>query len=538
MTRFKLIFTALVIVFICSGFLITKSYAEEPSFSKKIVVFHDGVTLEQIRQYAEEWKDFGVLTVMELPLINGLVLRVPPQVSSAELAADPRVVTVEDDQPVKIQAVNAAGDGGAGDGGAGDGGAGDGGAGDGGAGDGGAGDGGAGDGGASGDANHDSPPSWSFVKPTSEPPKHHRPWGVLKLYDQLRNPEVLTDKFKPKRVSTVIRLALKQMTRKKIRVAILDTGVDFTHPSLARRLKGGFDVTTMSPGLPPDDNGHGTHIAGTLCAQLDDKPFGLTPAVELYAVKVLDKYAMGSLANIITGLTWAINNDIEVVNMSIAYREDSQAVRLAIKKAYQAGIIMVAAAGNHSNWDDPSPVAAGDGGAGDGGAGDGGAGDGGAGDGGAGDGGAGDGGAGDGGAANGQQGDLPWYSVMYPARYPEVIAVGASDSSGDMTQFTNYSEEFDLTAPGINIVSTNVWRWGGFGVCSGTSMATPHVTGAVAMMLALDPQLSPQEVESILKYTAAQGDLNLIGALKETWTLAFWKAWRIRRHNNNCFSKF
>jgi subtilisin family serine protease len=119
---------------------------------------------------------------------------------------------------------------------------------------------------------------------------------------------------------------------------------------------------------------------------------------------------------------------------------------------------------------------------------------------------------------------------MYPARYPEVIAVGASNSLGAITEFTNYSHELDIIAPGTNIVSTNVWTWGGFGVCSGTSTATPHVTGAVAMMLALDRELSAQEVASILKNTAQQGDLNLIDALKKVWIGSFWKAWRIRRY--------
>ena len=119
---------------------------------------------------------------------------------------------------------------------------------------------------------------------------------------------------------------------------------------------------------------------------------------------------------------------------------------------------------------------------------------------------------------------------MYPARYPEVIAVGASNPFGEMAQFTNYSQELDLNAPGTNIVSTNVWSWGGFGICTGTSMATSHVTGAVAMMLALDPQLGSQEVASILKDTAQHGDLNLIGALTKVWTGSFWKAWRISQY--------
>ncbi|MBW2071589.1 MAG: S8 family peptidase [Deltaproteobacteria bacterium] len=398
---------------------------------------------------------------------------------------------------------------------------------------------GAADGGAADGGAYDSPPSWSLIEPVPEPPEDHRPWGILKLYDQFESPGLLTDYFDPDRVPMVIKLALRRLQKERIRVAILDTGVDYTHPSLSGKIMGGFDVFTMTPGLPEDDNGHGTHIAGTVCSRLENDPFGLAPPVELYAVKILDRYAMGDLFNIIIGLKWAIDNHMDIVNMSIGYREDSQAIHLAVRKAYEAGVIMIAAAGNHSNWDAPAPVAAADGGAADGGAADGGAADGGAADGGAADGGAADGGAADGGAAEsggaGSQDALSRYAVMYPARYPEVIAVGASNQYGEITAFTNSGEELDLTAPGTHIVSTNVWKWSGFGICSGTSMAVPHVTGTVAMMLAMDPKLSPDKVREILKETADEldfaagvgvGDLNLTAALKRVWSESFMKAWK------------
>jgi len=116
-----------------------------------------------------------------------------------------------------------------------------------------------------------------------------------------------------------------------------------------------------------------------------------------------------------------------------------------------------------------------------------------------------------------------------------VIAVGASTPYGEIAEFSNSGQELDITAPGINIVSTNVWKWGGFGVCSGTSMATPHVVGAVAMMLALDPGLSTTEIRSILqesarelKYSPGIGDLNLTGALEKVYLRALRKAWRTR----------
>jgi len=269
-----------------------------------------------------------------------------------------------------------------------------------------------------------------------------------------------------------------------------------------------------------DDNGHGTHIAGILCASLKGYPFGLVPSVRLYSVKVLDQYATGNLLNIISGLDWAIKNRMNIVNMSISYRENSPAVHRAVQKAYQAGIIIVAAAGNRSNWLSPAPGVSSVGGAADGGAADGGAADGGAAD-----GGAADGGAADGGAGGSSGAGLRRYPVMYPARYPEVISVGASTPYGTLAEFSNADEELDITAPGTRIVSTNLRKWGGFGLCGGTSMATSHVTGAVAMMLALDPTLTVPEIKTILWQTAdvirntdfIGYDLNLVAVLEYIW---------------------
>jgi subtilisin family serine protease len=273
------------------------------------------------------------------------------------------------------------------------------------------------------------------------------------------------------------------MKSRSIRIALFDTGIDYSHPSLAGKVRGGIDITTMTNGVPMDDNGHGTHIAGTLCASLSGHPFGLTPFVRLYSVKVLDRYATGNLYNIISGLDWAIKNRIDIVNMSISYRDNSPAVHRAVQRAYQAGIIIVAAAGNRSNWLSPTPGVSAVSGAADGGAADGGAAD---------------GGAADGGAGGSSGTGLDRYPVMYPARYPEVISVGASTPYGTLAGFSNADEELDITAPGTRVVSTNLRKRGGFGLCSGTSMATSHVTGAIAMMLALNPTLKVPEIKTIL----------------------------------------
>ncbi|MBW2071588.1 MAG: hypothetical protein JRI89_10065 [Deltaproteobacteria bacterium] len=134
----KLVFMVLAIVLMWCGLSGNTVQAKDTTMSKKIVVFYEEVSHEQVLAYAEEWQDAGVSVITELPFINGLVLAVPAEISSAELADDPRVLSVEDNQTVHIQAISATADGGAADGGAADGGAADGGAADGGAADGGA----------------------------------------------------------------------------------------------------------------------------------------------------------------------------------------------------------------------------------------------------------------------------------------------------------------------------------------------------------------------------------------------------------------
>jgi subtilisin family serine protease len=561
----KFLLVSLLTLFMCSGLFPPTTDAAEPVYSLKIVVFHEGVSLGNINQYVQEWENFGVEMVRSFPSINARVLRVPGHISSSELADDPRVENVEDNQEVGIQSLSAAADGGAADGGAADGGAADGGAADGGAADGGAADGGAADGGAADGGAADggalnSPPWWSFIRPVPKPPEDHRARGVLRMHDQMRDPELLTDYFDSSSIQRIIPYAHWLVKKRKIKIAVLDTGIDAKHPDLADCVKGGYNVYTDKHGPAADDNGHGTHIAGIVCSRIGDDPFGLIPKTEIYAVKVLNQYAGGDIINILVGLEWSLNNGMHLVNMSLSYRHDSFALRKKIQQAYENGLIMVAAAGNHSNWDDPAPNAAADGGAADGGAADGGAADGGAADGGAADGGAADGGAADGGAADGGAADggaadggaadgvaadggagyadneIERHSVMFPARYPQVIAVGASTPFNEIAQFTNTSDELDVTAPGIDVVSTNVWKWGGYGVCSGTSMASAHVTGTVAMMLALNPTLSGEQVRQILKDTAHDlqdydaGDVNLVDSLKKSWHM-----WLVDKISNKHF---
>ena len=475
----------------------------------------------------------------------------------------------------------------------------------------------------------------SFIEPVSIPPPHHYPWGILMLYDQYYDPWVLTSDYKREDLPELVKRSLRTLKSRKLRIAVFDTGIQYSHKNLSRAVKGGINLVDKGTTnkeqkqrnrrwTAVDDNGHGTYVAGIICAALD--PIGMWgryAPIELYAVKILDEKAMGDLSNIIMGLQWAINSDMDIINMSIGYKQDSPAIRRAVRVANEFGLIMVASVGNHSNWDDTIILAAdggaadggaadggaadggaadggaadggaadggaadggaadggaadggaadggaadggaadggaadggaadggaadggaadggaadggaadggaadggaADGGAADGGAADGGAADGGAADGGAADGGAADGGAADGGAADGSSEPFPIFSVMYPARYSEVIAVGASTPFGELASYSNTGSELDIMAPGSHIISADITHGNknGYGYCSGTSQAAAHVTAAVALMLSLDPSLNPEEIRNILIQTSTPtgagpaGEINLESALEKT----------------------
>lgn len=210
-----------------------------------------------------------------------------------------------------------------------------------------------------------------------------------------------------------------------IKVAILDSGIDYNHPDLKDNYKGGYNFAYDNN--DPFDDGyisHGTHIAGIIGARNNGTGVvGVAPEVSLYAVKVLGGMVMGDLSDILSGMEWAINNKMDIINMSIGAPIDSFAFKDACDRAYQAGIIVIAASGNtHSN------------------------------------------------------------SIEFPAAYDSVIAVSATTQDDTFAIFSNYAPKNELAAPGVNIKST--MRGGGYGIMNGTSQATAHVTGAAAILMA------------------------------------------------------
>ncbi|HSJ57342.1 MAG TPA: S8 family peptidase [Anaerolineae bacterium] len=247
--------------------------------------------------------------------------------------------------------------------------------------------------------------------------------------------------------------------RVNVDVAVIDTGIDIDHPDL--NVVGGYGCVTI--GVWDDDNGHGSHVAGTIGAKDNTiGVVGVAPGARLWAVKVLNKRGSGTWSQIICGIDWVTANaaTIEVANMSLGGGGtetgcDDGGMNEAICNAVNAGVTFVVAAGNES--DDAA------------------------------------------------------YHV--PAAYDQVITVSAladfnglpgggaaptcySDVDDTMAYFSNYGADVDLIAPGGCIYST--YKGGGYTTMSGTSMASPHVAGGAALYKATHPSATPAQVKSAL----------------------------------------
>lgn len=236
-----------------------------------------------------------------------------------------------------------------------------------------------------------------------------------------------------------------------INVAIIDTGIDKDHADLVDNLKGGVNFVSKNPVKPADpskwddDNGHGTHVAGIVAA-VDNEigVIGVAPQASLWAVKVLDKGGSGYISDVIAGIEWAITENMDVINMSLGASVDTQAMHTAVDSAYTAGIVVVASAGNSGDGD---------------------------------------------GTTN---------EISYPAKYSSVIAVAATAYDDSTPAWSSEGAEVEVAAPGENIRST--WNDGLYNTISGTSMASPHVAGTVALMLGAG--IGSEDVRTILQTTA------------------------------------
>jgi subtilisin family serine protease len=261
-----------------------------------------------------------------------------------------------------------------------------------------------------------------------------------------------------------------------VTIAVLDTGIDGSHPELSPRVVGGFNALAgANPSDYMDDNGHGTHVAGIIAAALNGQGIiGVAPRSTLLAVKVVDQCGKGQDSDLIYGLQWVYHNGsplAKLVNMSPGFPNDSLPRRQAIQRLYERGVIMVASAGNRCAADGGQDEAGGD-------------------------------------AGEGQACNRSITTIRYPAAYHEVTAVGATDIYDHITTYTltgPQGDQLDIAAPGgskatgIRILSTIP---GGYGWGSGTSQAAAHVTGAVALALQLQPGALLDRVLCLLRTTA------------------------------------
>jgi len=256
-----------------------------------------------------------------------------------------------------------------------------------------------------------------------------------------------------------------------VKVAIVDSGVDYDHPDLDDNYAGGRNFVEPD-GDPIDVYGHGTHVAGTACAENNDNGVGelgvvgVAPSCALYSLRVLDDNGFGDASDTIAAMEWAIDNGIQVANLSLGWDPDPGTIfRTAFDNAWNAGMVIVAAAGNSGN-----PPGKGN-------------------------------------------------SLTHPAKYESVIAVAAIDSNDARASFSSTGAEVELAAPGAAVYSTwndDTGYYDPQPVCgadangesgcykygSGTSMASPHVAGAAALILAANPTWTNDQVRAQLRSTA------------------------------------
>lgn len=236
----------------------------------------------------------------------------------------------------------------------------------------------------------------------------------------------------------------------KIRVAVIDTGVDQNHPDLRGNLLTGRNFVETSQ-APEDDFGHGTHVAGIIGALANNGEggAGLAFRCKILPIRVLGTNG-GSTFQLVQGIQCAIDSGAKVINMSLGSSQYSSIEEQAVKEAMNRGIVVVAAAGNDALSGNP---------------------------------------------------------LSYPAAIRGVISVAATDYNDHRGDFSNYNSFVSLSAPGVDILSTLPTRMGRYGFASGTSMASPIVAGAAALLLSQHPDWSPSQVKNALANSNTCKDL-------------------------------
>lgn len=239
---------------------------------------------------------------------------------------------------------------------------------------------------------------------------------------------------------------MQGISGEKVKVELLDSGVSYVSAlEDVERVDLTTDSATGAEGFTEvlfnDNSGHGTAMAGLIAANSPDGSLtGINPNAELYSVRILDENLQAPISKVIEGIYWGIEHQVDIINMSFGTEVNSEALHNAVQAASDAGILLIAAAGNNESK-----------------------------------------------------------GILYPAAYPEVIAVGATTSEGTVLSGTASGTELELLAPGNQIISTGMVD--GYSSGSGTSLATAEVTGVASLLLG-QPGATADVVRGLLRATA------------------------------------
>ena len=235
-------------------------------------------------------------------------------------------------------------------------------------------------------------------------------------------------------------------------IAVIDTGIDTNHEDLVGRIDAAnsrcFGFLCLLTGYE-DDNGHGTHVAGTAAAATNNAKgvAGVAFNTRIMALKVCNAAGTCNTSDIASGINHATSRGAKVINMSLG-GGGSSTLQTAVRNAHNAGVVIVAAAGNDGNS-----------------------------------------------------------TISYPAGYPEVISVAATDSNDNRASFSNANADVELAAPGVSVLAP--YNTGGYATLSGTSMASPHVAGLAGLLRGQNPTWSNTQVRD--RMNACSDDLGAAG---------------------------
>ncbi len=239
---------------------------------------------------------------------------------------------------------------------------------------------------------------------------------------------------------------------KKIKVVVLDSGLDYDRDLPAVKKKDFLGQGELHP-LYQDMTGHGTSVASLICARKnEDRITGIAANVELYVARIFDYGNDAPVERVVRAINWAVDEKVNIIHMSFGTKEYSGALEDAIERAYQAGILIIAAAGNSGHAPEDEST------------------------------------------------------IEYPAAFDNVISVGATDKYNNMTQSSSTGDEMDVVAPGDCVLTDGAF--GGVAVDDGTSISAAQVTGVAAVLWGKHPEKTNEFIKNLLVGSANKEAVN------------------------------